>query len=152
MSKRKERAKQAREWEDKLKDMSPEEIAAMEEEIPEWKRNALVIQSDDEEEEQKKQGVFSKFKGAVGERINQTQAAQNFYESDEYAKIQEMRKEAREFRHDLREQVDASHNPVVQLSSKMADKLTSDTPMAAAILSMQKYDPEFDLEELRDEA
>ena len=31
--------------------MTPEEIAAMEESIPEWKRSALVVQSDDEEEE-----------------------------------------------------------------------------------------------------
>jgi len=50
MSKRKERARQAREWEEKQKDMTPEEIEAMEEAIPEWKRSALVVQSDDEEE------------------------------------------------------------------------------------------------------
>jgi len=28
--------------------MTPEEIAEMEESIPEWKRNALVVASDDE--------------------------------------------------------------------------------------------------------
>ena len=43
ISKRKERARLAREWEDKQKDMTAEEIAAMEESVPEWKRNALVI-------------------------------------------------------------------------------------------------------------
>ena len=43
MSKRRERAKMAREWEEKQKDMTPEEIAAMEEQIPEWKRTALVV-------------------------------------------------------------------------------------------------------------
>jgi hypothetical protein len=63
-----------------------------------------------------------------------------------------MRKDVNEFKHDLREQVDASHNPVVQLSSKAVDRVTSDSPMAAAIISMQKYDPEFDVEDLRDEA
>ena len=51
MSKRRERAKLAREWEEKQSEMTPEELAAMEEQIPEWKRNALVIASDDEEEE-----------------------------------------------------------------------------------------------------
>ena len=94
--------------------MTPEEIAAMEESIPEWKRTALVVQSDDEEEESaKKRGVFGKIKGAVGEKINQTQAAQNFYESEEYKSIQKARQELNEFKHDLREQVDASHNPMV---------------------------------------
>ena len=52
MSKRKERAKLAREWEEKQAEMTPEEIAAMEESIPEWKRNAIVVQSDDEDEQQ----------------------------------------------------------------------------------------------------
>ena len=84
--------------------MTPEEIAAMEESIPEWKRSALVVQSDDEEEEQaKKRGVFGKIKGAVGEKINQTQAAQNFYESEEYAKIKKARLDYNEFKHEFRE-------------------------------------------------
>ena len=30
--------------------MTPEELAAMEDEIPEWKRGALVVASDDEDE------------------------------------------------------------------------------------------------------
>merc|ERR1712060_822527 len=40
-AKRRERAKMAREWEEKQKDMTPEEIEAMEESVPEWKRGAL---------------------------------------------------------------------------------------------------------------
>ena len=68
--------------------MTPEELAAMEEEIPEWKRNALVIASDDEDGEgERKRGVFGRAKDAVGEKISSTQAAQNFYESEEYKKI-----------------------------------------------------------------
>ena len=38
------------------------------------------------------------------------------------------------------------------MSSKAVDRIMSDSPMAQAIRSMQRYDPDFDLEELRDEA
>ena len=91
-------------------------------------------------------------KGAVGEKINQTEAAQNFYESEEYKQLKKVRQEVNSFKSDLREHVDASHNPMVQLSSKAVDKVMSETPMAMAIKSMQRYDPDFDLEDLRDEA
>ena len=42
--------------------MTPEEIAEMEEQIPEWKRNAVVIMSTDEEEEMQQRGVFGRMK------------------------------------------------------------------------------------------
>ena len=75
MSARRQRAKMAREWEDKQKDMTPEEIAEMEESIPEWKRNAVVIVSTDEEEERAQRGVFSRMRSNVADRINETEAA-----------------------------------------------------------------------------
>ena len=84
----------AREWEEKQEEMTPEEIAAMEEHIPEWKRNALVVASDDEEEQKKHRGYIGKMKDAVGDRINETEAAQNFYQSEEYKKIEDYKKEA----------------------------------------------------------
>ena len=65
----------AREWEEKQKDMTPEEIAEMEESIPEWKRNAVVIVSTDEEEERAQRGVFSRMRSNVADRINETEAA-----------------------------------------------------------------------------
>lgn len=52
--------------------MTPEELAAMEEEIPEWKRNALVVASDDEGEDEGKKGRFARMKGVVGEKISST--------------------------------------------------------------------------------
>ena len=93
----------AREWEDKQKDMTPEEIAEMEESIPEWKRNAVVIVSTDEEEEQAQRGVFGRMRSRVADSINETEAAQNFYKSEEYAKIEDYRKEYREFKTEFRE-------------------------------------------------
>ena len=80
MAARRERAKLAREWEDKLKDMTPEELEAMEADIPEWKRGALVVQSDGEEEEEVKSGVLRKLRA----KLSETEAAQNFLKSEEY--------------------------------------------------------------------
>ena len=151
MSRRRERAKLAREWEEKQEDMTPEEIAAMEEEIPEWKRNALVVSNDDEGEVQKKKGMIGRMKAKIGDKINETEAAQNFYQSEEYKKIEDMRKEAKDFKEELRDHMDASHNPVVRASSVVVDKVANDSPCALAISNMQRYDPEFKLEELGDE-
>ena len=133
MSARRQRAKMAREWEDKQKDMTPEEIAEMEESIPEWKRNAVVIVSTDEEEEQAQRGVFGRMRSRVADSINETEAAQNFYKSEEYAKVEEYRKEYRDFKTEFREQVDASHSPLVQGTSQLFDKVSSDSPVAAAV-------------------
>lgn len=55
------------------------------------------MQSDDEEEV--KPGMIGRMK----EKISSTEAAQNFYKSDEYKRIEELRKEAREFKADLRD-------------------------------------------------
>lgn len=48
--------------------------------------------------------------------------------------------------------MDASHNPIVQASSTLFDKVKNDSPCAQAISSMLKYDPDFDFEELENEA
>lgn len=95
---RRERARQAREMQEKMEEMTPEEIEALQAEVPERLRGQLVIQSDDEQEEAKP-GMFGRLK----EKVSSTEAAQNFYKSDEYKKIEDMRKEAREFRADLRD-------------------------------------------------
>jgi hypothetical protein len=58
--------------------MSPEEIEAMEASIPEWKRNALVV-GDDEVKTEEARGILGKLKS----KVNETEAAKKFYESDE---------------------------------------------------------------------
>ena len=136
-----------------MKDITPEELAEMEESIPEWKRNALVLQSDDEEElKVKAPGYLRRMKNAAGEKINSTEAAQKFYDSEEYKKVEKMRIEAREFKSELRESIDASHSPVVQMANQAADKVINESACAMAIKSMKRYDPDFDLEDLTDEA
>jgi hypothetical protein len=53
--------------------MTPEEIEEMEKNIPEWKRNAVVMTEGETVKEEKK-GVYSKLKG----KIAGTDAAKNF--------------------------------------------------------------------------
>jgi len=60
MEHRKKMAKMQREAEELEKEMTQEEIDAMEESIPEWKRNALTV-TDSEVQEEKK-GVFGRMK------------------------------------------------------------------------------------------
>ena len=60
MKMRKEMAKLQREAEEKEKDMTPEELEAMEESIPEWKRGALQVT--DAEAVEDKKGIFGRMK------------------------------------------------------------------------------------------
>ena len=65
MVKRKERAKAAKEWEEKQKEMTPEELDAYMESIPEWKRGALVVDENQEELDEEKPGLFGRMKNRV---------------------------------------------------------------------------------------
>ena len=48
--------------------------------------------------------------------------------------------------------MDASHSPVVQSANSLLSKISNESVCAQAILSMQKYDADFNLEDLTDEA
>ena len=92
MDKRKERAKIAKEWEEKQKEMTQEELDAYMEDIPEWKRGALVVGNPEEEEEKKEApGIFGRVKNKVKSKIDNTEAAQKFYESEDYEKLTKLR-------------------------------------------------------------
>lgn len=88
----------------------------------------------------------------VGSKLSETEAAQNFYKSEEYEKIRQLRKEINEFKGDVREQIDNTQNPIVQRASTAADLVMSESGQARAVVAMKKYDPSFDLEELTYEA
>ena len=87
MTERKKLAKQQREMEEAQEKLSPEELEELEKSIPEWKRNALVLQGEEIKEE--KPGVFGRLK----DRIKSTDAAKNFKESEEYEKLSAARNE-----------------------------------------------------------
>jgi len=52
----------------------------------------------------------------------------------------------------LKDQVDHSQNPTVQAASQVTDKLFNESQCGRAVRHMQKYDAEFDLEDLSYEA
>jgi len=52
--------------------------------------------------------MFKRAKGAIGDRISNTQAAQNFYQSEEYKQLKEVRNEVKAFKSEVKEQIDNS--------------------------------------------
>lgn len=80
MEKRKEQARLMKEYEE-----NKEAIDNIQQQIPEWKRGAVVI-SDKPQEEEKK-GLFKRMTGKVMSKIAKTSAAQEFMESEDYKKL-----------------------------------------------------------------
>jgi hypothetical protein len=68
---RKERAKLLKEIEKKTAEMTPEELNAYWESIPEWKRGALVV-TNSEKEEEEVQGVLKRVRAKIGNKVKQT--------------------------------------------------------------------------------
>lgn len=103
MDDRKERARVAKEHAEKMKDMTPEEIDAYMQQIPEWKRGALVVAQTEEEQIEEQKGVFRRTKDKISRRINDTEYVRNFKESEEYERINKLRAEYQEFKGELKE-------------------------------------------------
>lgn len=91
-------------------------------------------------------------RGKLGDRVKATSAGQSFMESDEYKQLKQVRREVNEFKSDVRDQVDASQNPVVQRTSQAVDLVFQESGCARAVKEMKKYDADFDIEELTYEA
>ena len=89
-----------REAEEKQEAMTPEEIEEMEKNIPEWKRNALVLQGEEIKEE--KGGMFSGLKN----RVKDTKFAKEKKDSEANEKIKAMRDDFKDFKEKLRDGVE----------------------------------------------
>ena len=140
----------AKELEEKMNSMTPEELEKYMESIPEWKRGALVVQeggSADADDEKAVEGIFKRARSKIAQRVNETQFAKDFYER-EGENIKNYQKEYAEFKASAREQIDASHNPMVRGTAMAYDKVRQDTGQAKAVIAMRKYDPEFVFEDL----
>ena len=112
MERRRQLAKMHREEEERLAAMTPEEIEEMEKSVPEWKRNALVTTEAEAEED--RPGVLGRLKSKVAERVGSTDAAKDFYASEEYGQLKEARANYSEFKSNLQEGVTNTQNPAVQ--------------------------------------
>ena len=76
MEKRKERARFVKELEAKAEAMTPEELEAYMESIPEWKRGALVIS--EQQEDKEVEGLFKRIRGKIGGKVKSTDAYKNY--------------------------------------------------------------------------
>lgn len=72
LDQRKERARQAREIEAKMDAMTPEELDAYMEAIPEWKRGALQVQENQDLEEEEVQSIFKRARAKAGKKIKES--------------------------------------------------------------------------------
>lgn len=131
-----------------MKDMTQEEKDAYEDSIPEWKKGALVRAAETEEEqEEARKGIFRRARDKVAKRVNDTEAVQNFKQSEDYEKVNKLRAEYQEFRGDLKEQAENSENMVLRKGMEVTDKVKAGR-WENAVLMMKRYDADFDLEDL----
>lgn len=127
-----------------MEELTPEELEAYMETIPEWKRGALVVQDNgDNVEEEEYQSVFKRARTKIASKVKNSSFAKDLYEK-EGERIEAVRKEYRDFKDSAREQIDASHQPLVRGTAMAYDKIRSDTSQAKAVSAMKRYDPEFD--------
>ena len=91
-------------------------------------------------------------KSNIKGKIGQTEQAKQFYESEDYQKLKDMRSNYQEFRGTLSENLENTQNPTVQKAVQAADVAYMETSCARAIKSMSAYDPYFEFDDLEVEA
>jgi hypothetical protein len=69
-------------------------------------------------------------------------------ETDNYKQIEKMRAEMKEFKSNLKEELDNSQNPLINTARSATDVVFMESNCARAIKEMKKYDPDFDIIEL----
>ncbi|CAD8123696.1 unnamed protein product [Paramecium sonneborni] len=135
--------------EEKLAQMSEEELGGIQEKIPEWKRNA--IQATDQstsEEASLKQKIAQK----IQSRLKQSEQGQQFVNSDTYKEYVTFKSEMKQFKADLSDRIQNHPNNFVQVSLYAAKTVTNESNVARAIKQMRMIDPNFDIYELEKEA
>lgn len=75
----------------------------MQQNIPEWKRGALIMTEEQKEEER---GLLRKLKKKMAGKISESATAKSFLETEEYKKLKEFRQEMKEFKQNLKEEID----------------------------------------------
>lgn len=122
MEKRRELAK----LESKL---TAEEIDAIQDEIPEWKRAAVTIVDNQAAVEEKK-GFLSRQMGKISNKLGDTKVAKDFKETEEYKELQKQRLEFKDFKENFKEGVSMSHNPLVRSTQEILDKVHVESSVA----------------------
>jgi hypothetical protein len=63
-----------------------------------------------------------------------------------------MRADINEFKHNLKEEIDNTQNPMVQRARQVSDTILMESSCARAVKEMRQFDREFDLQDLSFEA
>jgi hypothetical protein len=133
------------------KEYSEEEIAQMQEEIPEWKRTAVTM-VDDEKAQEEEAGALRRLYRKFGGKVSNTSIAQKIMESEEYKEFRKkyhtIKTEASELKDDFKDEVETTQNPVVGTARTFSDYVFKETDVSRAISKMKQYDPEFDILDL----
>ena len=145
MERRKEVARLQKEYDDNI-----EHIENLQEQIPEWKRGAVVLSDLPATEE--RPGILSRLSKGVKSKLSSTKAAQDFMETEQYKNIEKIRAEMQEFKSNLREGIDNTQNPVIRSTRQATDMIFMESNCARAIKEMKLYDPDFEVTELYFEA
>ena len=106
----KQRAREAKKAETII--LTEEDMLKMQDEIPEWKRTALILKEEQAARESLKAKVANRFKN----KFNETKFAHDIYKSDSFKEFQTFKKEMHQFKEDLKDHIENSPNPVVQTS------------------------------------
>ena len=121
----------------------------MQEEIPDWKKGGMVVSDLPEEDEA---GLLRRAGRKVVGAVANTSAGQKISDSDMNKDINKFRAQVKEFRGNLKEELDHTQNPFVQRSREVIDIAFIESGTAKAVKNMKLYDKEFDIEELPFEA
>lgn len=104
----KKKAREAKKQE--VLEFTDEDLTKMQDQIPEWKRTALILKQEQAERESLKEQLAGKFKN----KFNDTSFAKNIYKSDSFKEFQNFKKEMGQFKEDFKDHIENSPNPVVQ--------------------------------------
>ncbi|CAD8122867.1 unnamed protein product [Paramecium sonneborni] len=135
--------------EERLAQMSEEELAAIQEKIPEWKKNAIQATDQGTTEEA---SLKSRISQKIQSRLKQSEQGQQIVNSDTYKEYVTFKAEMRQFKSDLSERIQNHPNNFVQVSLYAAKTVKNESAVARAIRQMRLIDPDFDLYELEKEA
>ncbi|CAD8072647.1 unnamed protein product [Paramecium primaurelia] len=135
--------------EEKFAQMTEEELAAIQEKIPEWKRNAVQATDQGTSEEA---SLKSKIAQKIQSRLKQSEQGQHIVNSEAFKEYVTFKAEMKQFKADLSDKIQNHPSNFVQVSLYAAKTVTNESDVARAIRQMRMIDPDFDLYELEKEA
>lgn len=125
-----------------------EELEMLQGTIPEWKRTAIATIQGDVIHDSVRRRIMHTLK----EKVNETDTAKSFYQSESYKEYQTVRQELHQFKEDFKDHLAHSQNPAVVASLTVYSKVTTETNTARAIQEMRKFIPHFSVYELEKDA